>query len=268
MVKQLATLAALLLVAPTVAGQRRTAAPVWLNVETHQPVVDGRRVSITVVRVPLRDFRLAVAVPKQNEVGDSLDGFLEHYAAMGVLSGGFLASFYPPIPLGLVKAKGAVVNRFSKPDEVITGMLALTDGRPAIQSAQAFSHERWEECLQSGPVIVTGGRTSVSTSPKTKAAQYLIDAWASRAVIATAADDHVLLIHAGPVRLGALAELLAKSRSDGGFGAIDALNLSGASTAGLLVNAAGREVVAGKKDARLPNAIVVQARVSARTRRR
>jgi Phosphodiester glycosidase len=267
LVKHLSILAVLLLVTSSAAtGQRRTSALVWPDVERLQPVLEGHIVAVTVVRAPLRDFRLAVAVPEPNEQGDSLAGFREHFAAVAVLSGGFLASFYPPIPIGLVKVKGTVVNRFFKPDDVITGMLALADGRPVIQPAADFSHERWEECLQSGPVIVAGGRTTVPTSPQTKAAKYLVEALASRAVVARTGSD-VLLIHADPVRLKSLADFVARSKSDGGLGAIDALNLSGASTAGLVVTTARGDVSAGNRDSRLANALVIQRRSPTSQRR-
>ena len=244
-------------------SQRRITASVSPEVLHFEPMVDAQRVKITVAVVSLAAFSLAIAVPPLGEVADTIEGFRDHYGAVVVLSGGFLASFHPAVPLGMVKVNGAVLNRFVKTNEVLTGILALNDGRPVIRNAQAFSDATWADCLQSGPVIVAAGQATVPTPPRTKAEAGLIDAQAARVAIATVADDRVLLVYAEPVGLRGFAAFLAAKESAGGLSVIDALNLSGAATAGLLVNTPRGDVVAGSKYSQLPNAIIVRPRLTA-----
>jgi hypothetical protein len=222
--------------------------------------VDGRAVSLFAVRVSLRTHRLEIGIPEGNQAGDTLVGFQSRYRPIAVLSGGFLKSFYPPTPLGMVKHGGIALNRGIK-GEPLTGVLLATRNRVAILPyADNRCDSTWSECLQAGPLLVDHG-TPALPSPETihlKSTRTLIDEKFTRAFVAVLPDGEVVLGIIGEVSLPALQDFLLRSKHRGGLGCTGAINLSGSVSAGLLVNAAGRPSSKGSTDIFLANSIVIR----------
>ena len=225
-----------------------------------------RRVRFHVASVDLSRHQAALLVDSQpKSPGVSIARFLDRSGGSVALSGGFLKSFYPALPLGYVQSAGEPVNR-SHTTDLLNGLLLLgpgadirsTDFVPGKYEALA---ERWRDVLQSGPLLVLDGRSRLSedlAAPNNDADRRVVTVQAIRAFVAVECNERMLLGLTGDMTLRELAEVLSRSAADGGFACRAALNLSGAESAGLLVDAGGRRAAFGGTDYRLANAIVVR----------
>lgn len=225
-----------------------------------QVVVGGKRMAITAVRGSLRMYRLEVAVPQNDKSGDSVTTFQEHSQAAVVLSGGFLTSFYPPIPLGLVKHGQVLVNRAVGGD-LLNGLLLVRAGKPTIQPfSGAGDVAGWDEALQSGPMLLNAGHSALPNVAeiRTPSTRQLIENEYARAFVATLPDDQFLLAVTGAVSLRALLDLLTRPEAQGGLACLDALNLGGGGSAGVLVHAGTRQISSGNIQSYLANAILLK----------
>ena len=228
-----------------------------LEVFQGQVNTSGGSASLTAVRASISMYSVGLLVAKQERDGDTLIEFQRQSNSSVLLSGGFLKSFFPAIPLGLVISKERVVNRSVSGDE-LTGILVLRDGVPAIRAFGGDRDvEKWQDALQSGPLLISDGRSQLPP-PGTKllpSTQNLIEKQYNRAFVALLPDNRVLMGITGPITLPALVELLTQA-----FGSRSAVNLSGAGSAGLLVRAGGRLVSVGSVETQLPNAISLSKR--------
>ncbi len=233
-----------------------------------QVVIVGKRVAITAVRGSLRTCRVEVAV-SQSDSGDSILSFQEHSQAAAVLSGGFLTSLYPPIPLGIVKHSQVLVNRAAGGD-LLNGLLLVRAGKATIQPFRgAGDVAGWDEALQSGPMLLVAGHSALRNVAeiRTRSTRQLIENEYGRAFVAILPDDRFLLAVTGAVSLRALTDLLARPASQGGLACLDALNLSGGGSEGVLVRAGTRQISSGNIQSYLANAILLKAVATDKPRR-
>jgi hypothetical protein len=226
----------------------------------------SRSVKLSAVRVSLGRFRISIGVPDAREQADVLSSYLDHYGALAVISGGFLKSFYPPIPLGFVMRARTVLNRATR-DDLLNGLLTVRNGRPFIGPFSEAAAAGADDGLQSGPLLVRGGQSALPRSDSlTAASRALIERASERAFVAVLSDDRLVIGHTEPTTLADLVSVLTKAPATGGFGCVDALNLSGSTSAGLLVRAGGSELAAGSQQLYLPNAILINASTPSRRR--
>ncbi len=240
-----------------------------LEVLHGQLIVAGKRVAITAIRASLDGYRLEVGIPQNASSGESMLSFQERSHAAVVLSGGFLTSFFPPIPLGLVRHGSVLVNRAAGGD-LLDGVLLVAAGKLSIQRFRgAGDLEGWAEALQSGPMLLSAGRSALPdvADIKTRSTRQLIDNEYSRAFIATLADGRLLLAVTGAVSLRALADYLVRSAPRGGLACIDALNLGGGGSEGILVTAAAGRVSSGNIQSYLANTILLKSTAGSDSRR-
>lgn len=216
----------------------------------------GKRLPALLVRSSLRDARLALAIQADPERGTrSLADLIEDRSRpLAVLSGGFLASYYPPMPAGFVKSGGRVLNR-GRPTAILDGMLCLRrGGKQVVLTAMSLAAAAgYPECIQSGPLLVTGGRAVQGLRQRGYPAGFVEPT--RRAFVAAVPGDAVVLGIIEGATLEDIAELAARAPDQGGLGATAALNLSGSSSAGLAV--AGGPVL-GNLNVLLPSAIVAR----------
>jgi hypothetical protein len=222
----------------------------------------GRMAGLVVVRVVTARYQLRIVTGESfKNQGHSLRGYAELHGSTAVLSGGFVKSFYPPVPVGLVKVGGEVVNRPAVDEEILDGFLGLRNGRPTILPYDAVgSVGEWTEGLQSGPLLVFAGRSALPEGMAGLQSQTrnLIERRYARAFIAVDTEGRALLGHTGPIALRELADLLVRPASDGGLGCTAALNLSGGANAGLLIQSERVAMNVGDVDTPLANAIVIR----------
>lgn len=264
------TLAWILLFAPlTDAQQPLGALPVTssapgLELLQGQVMIGHKKVAITLVRGSLDVYHVELGVTLNSGSGESVVSFQERSQAAAVISGGFLTSFYPPIPLGAVKHAGALVNRPAGGD-LLTGLLLVARGKPSIQKFRGEADlTRWDEALQSGPMLLAAGRSALpdATGIRTQSTRLLIGNEHSRAFIALSNDGRFMMAVTGAVGLPALADFLARPAAQGGLACVDALSLGGGGSEGILVSIGGRRISAGNTQSYLANAILIKPAAS------
>jgi hypothetical protein len=213
------------------------------------------RVGIAAARVNLRNHRIGLAVPARGENGRTLSEFQRLTGAKLTLSGGFMASFLPPIPLGLVKRNGVLINRAAGGD-LLTGVIAIRSGRPSIRPWNGFKADRRDGCLQSGPLLLENGHIALATPSELQpSARTLIERPFARAALVQALSDVIAMLVTEPVALAALVNFVTREFGPGAA----AVNLSGANSAGLVVAVGTARQTAGHDTLLLANAVVVDA---------
>jgi len=247
-------------------GRMPAAAPAFRRIDAGLEWFDGTvetggrggpiRLSVVRVAVPQPGIQLAVT-RNRKAGGQSLEAYRKESGARVALSGGFLKSFYPPIPTGFVQSAGQAVNRPS-PDPMLDGMLLVRRGQEVdmVRAAARPEVTAWDDALQSGPLLVMGGRAVVSPSGPERVNEIVTRRFI-RAFVAVDRTGRILLGMTGKVSLPDLAGLLARDADQGGLGCRTALNLSGHINAGLVVSAGDADFRIGDTTTLLPDAILV-----------
>lgn len=220
-----------------------------------------RRVQLTVVRVDPAVRRLALVAPDSPKSGGhAVQRYLENERAYAALSGGYMKSFYPAIPTGLVQLDSKPMNRPVQ-SQLMNGLFAVRGARVAILPYDGVAAvSGFADALQAGPLLVQQGRSAL---PGPQAAmpddlRTVIEKRFIRSFVAIDANGRVLLGLSGEVTLRELVTVLTRAPGESGFGVRAAVNLSGHTSAGLQYRA-GRELrSAGDVKTRLANAIVVR----------
>jgi exopolysaccharide biosynthesis protein len=226
--------------------------------------IGGRRVAVCIVRVrPPRSGVRLVAAPERQGTGATVRQLLASSRAHAAISGGYLKSFYPPLPTGLVQVRGRLISARVPDDTVVNGTVVVrASGSIAIYPLSQASRDslaRWSECIQAGPILVSGGRPALppAIAPASRLGVMATRAF-SRAFIATDRSGRVVLGRCESARLPELADFLARPIGTGGLGCTEAINLSGGGSEGILIKSGPLEVSAGDIDVYLPNAFIAR----------
>jgi hypothetical protein len=151
---------------------------------------------------------------------------LEH--ALAVLSGGYIAAFAPPTPLGFVKSNGVVLNA---PHEtwVVEGVLCTKKGQLIIRTWSSGADENFPDCLQAGPILLLGGKEPNDLpSRETNGYQKLAKSIQAQTFVCTMGDQEVLAGVTDKINLPTLVSFLRDK-----LRCMDAIRLTGQATAGL-----------------------------------
>jgi hypothetical protein len=225
--------------------------------------VSGETFNITYVVVD-PSYRIALALPQgTTSTGASLGRFFQAERPLAVLNGGFLRSYAPATPAGLLQIGGEEINALSRSDPVLSGVVCFPGRGPSIIIALAeFGNVRREylDCLQGGPLLVYNGRAhgDLEQLDVREELKRFASRPAERSFIAKSARNETLLGITEPTSLFALRAVMLANVADGGFGAVAGIGLTGRTTAGLIVHRGGEPVQRGGTAALLPNAIVVR----------
>ena len=184
--------------------------------------------------------------------------------ATAVLSGGFLASFSPAVPMGLVVLDGTIANR---PHDIglLNGVIETRQmgvnvrllTRPLIESRQPPDFD----ILQSGPMIVDDGQSVLDLANEQELGRLERDEF-ERAFFCVDRQGNALLVATGPTYLRDLANRIGQPVSAGGLGCRAAINLSGANSRSLVVEGGRQRFEMGDTLFRNATAIVVTKRNS------
>lgn len=209
-------------------------------------------VRMSVVRVDSRRRRVwLMATTNPIDSSKSLEGYASESGAVAGVTGGFLRSYFPPLPTGLVQVNGRLLAAASQRSS-FTNALVRFDSvtrRTAIERMpDANKLSRSGSALQTGPLMIIDGAPQAMSASLT--------ARAERAFIARDASGRVLIGVSGRTTLPRLVDLLI--RAEGPFGAVEAANLSGSSNAGLLLRRGGETVVRGDAYTTWHNVILVK----------
>src|SRR5262249_10127987 len=121
---------------------------------------------LVVVRINPRVAHLHLAtIARLGDAGLSLPEFLARDHAAVVLSGGFSKTFFPPVPVGLVRVNGRTINRQSS-DPILDGAIAIRGSSVVIDTVGSPRTARGTDALQAGPWFLANGRWRDSRSSK------------------------------------------------------------------------------------------------------
>lgn len=211
---------------------------------------------LSVVRLDINQYSIEIAA--ENPIESGFHTVLEYQKlskSYVALSGGFMKSFYPPLPLGLVKSNGKILNR---PHNTLffSGLFCSQRGGLTIVPYMGKDATiSWDHCLQSGPLLVYGERSALD-----EAKNYPEDFFykpTNRAFLAVDQQGRVLLAVTGKTTIPALVDLLQRPTEQGGLECWAALNLSGVDV-GIVVDVAGKHLTAGDIEFYPPNVIIVK----------
>jgi hypothetical protein len=255
----------------TVVGPREIAKIGKLVLESRIVDTSLRKVELITLRVPPSEqygFRLMLPAAKSSD-GASLGRFKQdNEMAIAVFTGGFLETYSPARPSGLVQHDGAVLTEL-RDDPIMTGVICYSNEsgfQVRVMDSREFVRGKTAgDCIQTGPFLIKNGNVYADLSSLDESlpgkfpfsrkpfrrAFLLLDAQNS-VVIGITPED--------PISLFALRELFLRLRAKGGFEAKTAVALSGARTAGLIVQINGRDKEFGSTQTLLPNAVVIEER--------
>jgi hypothetical protein len=233
-------------------------------------LVEIRDASFLITYVTLRPgARIELAVGGSglsgSNSGSSLGLFFKTEQPVAALNGGFLRTLVPATPAGFVSVNGAEVNRPAdrERDPVMSAVACFGGGPTMMVPSERLREiqEKFQYCLQAGPLILYQGEpyerleTFVERYPEYKR---FVTRTAERSFILRTARDETVLGVTGQASLLDLRAVFQASEKEGGFGARDAMTMTGRSTAGLIVAGRDGPVEFGGTAALLPNAIVVR----------
>jgi hypothetical protein len=208
--------------------------------------------------------RLRLILPTSESGGFSLSRFFVAQQPSAILNGGFLSTYAPATPAGLVQIRSERINDGAPGDSVASAVICFGQTeRPNAVAIEPFSaserlRKTYSDCLQAGPLLIYKGRPfsnleELDSDPTLKNFAFVA---AERSFVARNARGETVLGVTAKTSLYALRAALLLSENEGGFGAITAICLTGRSTAGMIVS--GKEpYTAGAISKVLPNAIIV-----------
>jgi Phosphodiester glycosidase len=195
----------------------------------------------------------AFATSEASLAGYSLTDYQEVFSAHVVLSGGYLSSFTPPLPMGFVKTRGIVINRPHK-SWLFNGLICITPKTFLIeQYKDQHQADGCTDSLQTGQLLALGGENVLTLTEENRA---LVNSVQQRAFVCTDSERRVILGVTGKTTELPLATMLVAKGTP--FHCIDAISLSGQITAGLLIRGDNQSVHLGSIDIPLPNAILAR----------
>jgi hypothetical protein len=176
-----------------------------------------------------------------------IDDFFIESGAVIALSGGYMSSFSPPIPLGYLRSEG--MNFGEKHESWLTaGVFCVNSEKAEIREMKSASMIEGD-CLQAGPIIVRNGINRYSATAGISIDELrLVNSVQEQAFVCINMADEIILGISEPIGLREFSSILV-----GDVGCVDALRLSGQNSAGLALT--GR--VLGSRELPLHNAIGV-----------
>jgi hypothetical protein len=210
-------------------------------------------------------YRLKLAVPvdpAQGSSGASLRRFYEDEAAVAAMSAGFLRTYSPVTPAGLVKFGGSTINKISMTDPALSAVVCFshTNDLPSLAS-RSDNHliETSDDCLQAGPLFAQGGNPhddlpKIDLEYKDFSARKYV-----RTFLALNRRGEFILGQTSPASLVALQTILVSTEQESGFNVAAAIGLTGGASAGLIARGSDADhlFTLGNIGGPLPNSFVV-----------
>jgi Phosphodiester glycosidase len=219
---------------------------------------------ITYIVADPKKFHLALAIPSDPASGgSSLGRFIADEHAIAALSGGFLRTVTPATPAGLLKFGGNLLNRLS-PEVQLGGIVCFFKKGDRVKfttpsDGQILSEA--EDCLQAGPLLVADGsvKDDLEEIDLNGLNRRFSSGKYSRSFLASTGNGEFVLGLTTPTPLFALRKFMLMPVTEGGIGAVDAINLTGGATAGLMIKGEPPFVAGGAAtDLLFPDAIVLK----------
>ena len=199
---------------------------------------------------PLRPASYASGGKTAPQPGAVLPDMARERTVFALLSGGYLREFEPPQSLGYLRVGGEQLS--ARHDSWLTSATFCTSGtRWTIQAGfPAGRVTGFDDCLQGGPLLVSGGQSRYRDLARIDAAERrLAGTRQIQPFLCLRRDGALVAGLAGQSTPAQLADALA-----GAMGCSEAMRLSGAVTAGMWFREGG---LIGNAKVRLTNAIAL-----------
>jgi len=218
--------------------------------------LDKFDVRVLAARVPLFESaqQSLKSNPERLASGYSLQDYLRRYRALAVLSGGYIDSYSPPTPLGVVRSNGYQVSPIHQ-SWLVDGFFCSKPGHAEITKVDMDPLRRtFSDCVQSGPVLLLGNK-KINDSSREQLENYkkFANLPYERTFVCLKGDREALLGITGKIELPKLISALQQQPE---FSCTDAIGLTGGSSAGLRI---GNKLF-GKDEFLYPSVIAVMAR--------
>ena len=239
-----------------------------------QTKISNSGVDVSYVRVSPQDFDVRVLTASVSgdaqfskplysdrlASGYSLQDYQNRYGAFVVLSGGYIDSYSPPTPLGLVKSNGIqigavqhswLVDGFFCSDVEHVAIVPVNDDATLVAS---------RDCVQSGPLLLLGQKRVIDPAREGLAEfKNFEGAPQERTFACLAGNGDVIIGLTGKIDLQKLVLALLEPE----FNCKDAIAFMGSESAGLRVG----DTLLGADDLLFPSAIAVMPRTAGPTLR-
>jgi Phosphodiester glycosidase len=222
-----------------------------------QRTVNDFPFAVYVLEMGRSKFVGSIVVPEKIE-GESVRDFLMSDKGVVAINGGFLGSYSPPTPTGLLRQNGAERSPLGPTDPVADGILCVGDQAAHIYSRNDLGLARGErDCLQTGPLLVRGTKPSLNRGIDFELQRKFgyVAGKIERSFVATD-KDRLLVGVTTAIDLASLATLLAAPETAGGLGISDAIALPGKRAAAIVYRANGEIKQFGDGGFPMPDAII------------
>ncbi len=212
-------------------------------------------VDVYVLRLTLTRRRIELrAIDDPLTQSASLARYVSDKKAIAGISGGFLRSYYPPLPTGRVVVSGRQLSPLVR-DSLLNGIILIpvTGQLEIVSAASAAVAGASDSQLQTGPLLVMGGVAQVAASPGNASFWRLRR---HRAFVAVDRKGRVLLGWTGPTSIPDLATALVNPSLP--FLVRTAVALSGDVNAGIVLATKPSAEHRGDIQTPLHNALLVR----------
>jgi hypothetical protein len=205
-------------------------------------------------KFPLSSVRVAIIGPEPSD--SDRDNFLTDKASrrpglLAMVNGGYLRSFAPPRPLGLVRVNG---RNLSSPNSTWLGdgMICMNNKQIVISAFRQEEVSKNRDCLQSAPVIISKGLNRYSPMSSLESGEMkLVEARQEQSFVCVDKNNNIILGFSEKIALKDLVPALISNLS-----CESAIRMSGHDTAGLVIGTR----LYGNTDLQIHNAIGVFSR--------
>jgi hypothetical protein len=209
------------------------------------------RVLAAVVPIPDSPSR-QLSNPERRARGYSLEEYLRRYSALAVMSGGYIDTYSPPTPLGLVKSNGILVQKPHR-SWLVEGLFCSDIDRAQILLIENLEDQgRFRDCVQAGPVLLKGGIEPDLPSRRNDSYLKLASRQDEQVFVCINNKDEVLIGISSKMELRRLPQALLQPA----LHCVDAIRMTSAVSGGLQVG----DTLFGKDDFLFPSAIAIMRR--------
>lgn len=205
---------------------------------------------ITYVEIQINDYDFQIKGPAGTQLNENyLSKRANATRASVIINGGYMSGFTPPKALGLVRINKKNITT-SHNTWLGEGMICFTRKKVFIGT---FKQEDmlYDDCLQSGPLIVQNGKNRYSGDLDISAGEKRLEnSVQNQSFACSTTENSIILGVSKPITLRELTDTIIQ------LGCNNALRLSGAETAGMVVD--GR--LYGNSDLPLHNVIIAKMR--------
>jgi Phosphodiester glycosidase len=168
--------------------------------------------------------------PERSASGYSLEDYLRRYRALAVLSGGYIDSYSPPTPLGLVRSNGFQLSSVHR-SWLVDGFYCAKPGHAEISPVDMDPLRRgFVDCVQAGPLLLLNGRPPDSKGREEPASyQKFVSMRLERTFICLTGRREAIIGISDKIEFPKLVTALQQPQ----FDCVDAIGLTGGSSGGL-----------------------------------